>query len=294
VIVAAVLLAYAAAYGLRARTLARLGRPVPRRRVACFLAGLAVLAAATSPPVGRAADERMAAHMAEHLLIADVASLLLVLGLTGPVLAPLMRLPGARAFRALGHPAVALPLWAANLWLWHLPVMYEAALRHDAVHAAQHASFLLFGMNLWVPLFGPFPKPEWFGTGAQFGYVLGVRFTSALLANLFVWSGTAFYAFYGRDLDDQAAAGAVMMVEDSVFMVALFAWLALRWLRDAEQRQSLAELAAARGIPLDERRIARAVAAGRGGDLRQRLFGDRGPLTNGAEDPRPVVRGHPR
>ena len=62
-----------------------------------------------------------------------------------------------------------------------------------------------------------------------------------------------------------------MMVEDSVFMVALFSWLALRWLRDAELRQSLAELAAARGIPLDERRIARAVVAGRADDLRRRF-----------------------
>ena len=284
-IVAAVLLAYAAAYLLRVWTLARRGRPVPRGRLACFLVGLAVVAAATSPPVSLAADERMAAHMAEHLLMADVASLLLVLGLTGPVLAPLMRLPGAHAVRALGHPAVALPLWAANLWLWHLPVAYEAALRHDLVHAVQHASFLLLGMNLWMPLFGPFARPEWFGTGAQFGYVLGVRFTSALLANLFVWSGTAFYAWYGRDLDDQAAAGAVMMAEDSVFMVALFAWLALRWLRDAEQRQSLTELAAAQGVPLDERRVARAVAAGRAEDLRQRLLAGR-PATSRGSEPR--------
>jgi hypothetical protein len=62
-----------------------------------------------------------------------------------------------------------------------------------------------------------------------------------------------------------------MMCEDSVFTVALFAWLALRWLRDAEERQQLAELSARLGLAVDERRIARAVAAGRGDALRHTL-----------------------
>jgi hypothetical protein len=62
-----------------------------------------------------------------------------------------------------------------------------------------------------------------------------------------------------------------MMVEESVVIVALFAWLALRWLRDAGERQELVELASARDLRLDERRVARAVAAGRGGELRRRL-----------------------
>src|SRR5437763_17218133 len=62
-----------------------------------------------------------------------------------------------------------------------------------------------------------------------------------------------------------------MMIEQSVVMVALFGWLALRWMREAGERQELAELAAAHGAPLDEQRIARAVAAGRGEGLRRRL-----------------------
>ena len=264
-------LAYAAAYLRRARTLTRRGRPVPAARIAAFLAGLVVLGIALSPPVHRAAEDTMAAHMVEHLVIGDFVSLLLVLGLTGPVLAPVLRVIPVRALRFAAHPAVALPLWGANFWLWHLPAAYEAALRHDGVHALQHASFLLFGMNLWMPLFGPFPRPAWFGTGAQAAYVFAIRLTSMALANLFLWSGTGFYAWYGRDLADQEAAGAVMMAEDSVFMVGLFAWLAVRWMRDAEERQQLAELSAARGLAVDERRIARAVAAGRGAALRRAM-----------------------
>jgi cytochrome c oxidase assembly factor CtaG len=269
-VAALLIIAYAVPYAVRARVLARRGRPVPRRRIACFVAGIAVLALATSAPVGALAEERLTAHMAEHLLIGDVASLLLVLGLTGPVLAPVLRVPVANHLRRLAHPAPVFALWALNLWLWHLPFAYEAALRHDVVHAAQHACFLFAGIGLWMPLFGPFARPAWFGSGAMCVYVVAIGLTGALLGNLLAWSGTALYPSYGS-LSDQSAAGAVMMVEQSAMIVALLAWLLSKWLRESGERQELAELAAAYGVPVDERRIARAVAAGRAEELRRRV-----------------------
>ena len=261
---------YALAYGWRARTLARRGRAVPARRVGCFAAGLLVLAGTVLSPLARLDDERLALHMLEHLLIGEVAALLLVLGLTGPLLAPLLRLPGLGRLRALAHPAVAFALWAATLWLWHLGVLFELALHHELVHGLQHTCFLLAGMALWMPLFGPFPKPEWFAPPAQIVYVLTFWLTGAALGNLFAWSSTALYASYPR-LADESAAGAVMLVEEGTLALALLAWLALRWIREAGERQELAELAAAAGVALDERRLARAVTAGRGAELRRRL-----------------------
>src|SRR3954447_22006387 len=77
-------LAYATPYWIRARTLARQGRPVPGWRQVCFGAGLLLLVISLSPPVDTLADRLLVAHMAEHLLIGDLASLLFVLGLTGP------------------------------------------------------------------------------------------------------------------------------------------------------------------------------------------------------------------
>jgi putative membrane protein len=267
---ALIVAAYAIPYAVRARTLARRGRPVPRWRMWCFGAGLVALAIAVSPPVLDLAGDRFAAHMAEHLLIVDVAALLLVLGITGPLLAPLLRVRAIDRLRVLTHPVVAFALWAANLYLWHLAWAYEGALRHELVHVVQHLMFLALGINLWMPLFGPFPKPEWFGTAAQLVYVVVVRLTGAVLANVFVWSGTVFYGWYG-DLADQSTAGAIMMVEESLVTVALFGWLFMKWMREGGERQEILELADARGIELDERRVARAVAAGRGAELRRRL-----------------------
>jgi cytochrome c oxidase assembly factor CtaG len=268
-------LAYAAPYALRLRTLRRRGRPVPAWRAWCFGAALVMLVVAVSPPFDELASSAFAWHMAEHLLIGDVAALLTVLGLSGPVLAPLLRVRVVYRLRVLAHPGMALALWVANLYLWHLPVAYEGALRHELVHAIQHACFFVFGLNLWMALVGPFPRPAWFGAAAQMGYVVVVRLSGAVLANVFVWSGTLFYPYYGGAdaLADQSAAGAVMMVEESVLTVGLFCWLFLKWARDAEERQRIIELAGARGIQLDERRIARAVAAGRGEELRRRVLG---------------------
>jgi cytochrome c oxidase assembly factor CtaG len=275
----ALVVAYALPYGVRARTLRRRGQAVPAWRLACFGAGLALLALAVSPPFGAAADARLSAHMVEHLLLGDVAPLLLVLGLTGPLLAPLLRTPLFRHLRPLSHPVPAVLLWAAGLYLWHLRAAYEGAVDHPLVHVLEHACFFAFGANLWFALLGPLPKPAWFNNGARLGYVVAVKLIAAMLAYGFVWSGTVFYPHYaetaalaGRDaLADQSAAGAVMLVEQSVVMFALFGWLLARTLRDAGRRQELSELASAHGVALDERRIARAVASGRDDALARRL-----------------------
>ena len=266
-----IVIAYAIPYAVRARTLARRGRPVPTWRLWCFGSGLLLLALATSTPVLDEASASLSAHMAEHLVIADLASLLLVLGLTGPLLAPLLRVRAIDRLRALAHPVPAFVIWALNLWLWHLSVAYEGALRHDLVHVLQHTCFLIAGMNLWMPLFGPFPKPRWFGLGSQLLYIIAVRFTGSVLANVFVWSGTVFYAWYG-DIGDQSVAGSVMMVEQSITTIALFGWLFVTWMQQGDERQELEELAAGRGLEVDPGRIARAVAAGRGDELRRRLL----------------------
>src|SRR5436305_10969711 len=155
-------LLYWVPYDVRCRTLASEARPVPNWRRACFASGLIVLAIALSPPLGKLADQLLVAHMAEHLLIGDIASLLIVLGFTGPLLAPLLRNKIVGKLRVLTHPVVAIVLWAVNFYLWHLPTLYQAALRHDSLHALEHATFLGFGIAMWMALLGPLPKPAWF------------------------------------------------------------------------------------------------------------------------------------
>lgn len=273
----------AALYALRVRALAGTPRAVPGWRQACFFGALVLMVGTLASPVGHIAEELFWVHMAEHLMLADAGALLLVLGLTGPVLAPVLRLPVLGALRALAHPVPALCLWALNLFLWHVPVLHEAAVTSELVHALQHALFVGLGVNLWMALLGPLPRPAWFGTLATLGFIIAVRLIGAILANVFLFGGDAFYDVYAAGeraygispQADQNAAGAVMMVWESILTICLFGWLFLRAAREGEERQSLLDLAGARGIALTDARAARAVAAGRGEDLRRRLE-DRG------------------
>ena len=272
-------LVYWLPYRHRTRTLAAEGRPAPRWRRACFAAGLAVCAIALSAPVGGLSDELLTAHMVEHLMLGDIGALLLVLGLTVPILQPLLRIKAIDRLRVLTHPLVALPVWAVNFYLWHLPVLYEAALRNDLVHAIEHATFIAFGMAMWMALLGPFPRPAWFGNGAKLVYIVVVRLVGTVLGNVFMWSGTVFYPYYIAGdaryhiapLGDQSMAGAVMMVEESLLTIGLLAWLFIRAAKEGEERQSLMDFAYENQVELSEARATRAVAAGRGAELRERL-----------------------
>ena len=272
-------LAVLAAYWKRAHTLARQGRPLPAWRMACFGGGIALIVAALVTPLAHIGGELVLAHMAQHVLMADLAALLMVLGLTGPMLQPLLATRVARRLRVLAHPVVAFSLWAVDLYVWHIPALYQAALGSEPAHAVQHGSFILFGFTMWLALLGPLPQPEWFGNGAKLLYIVAVRLTSGLLGNIFLWSGSVFYPDYRSGqaswdltpLQDQGAAGTIMMIESSIVTVVLLGWLFVKTARESEERQELLELATARGLELSERRAARAVASGRGDELRRRL-----------------------
>ena len=75
-------------------------------------------------------------------------------------------------------------------------MLYQAALRHDAIHALEHATFLGFGIAMWMGLLGPLPKPQWFGNGARLVYIVAVRLLGTVLANAMIFSGTVFYPYY--------------------------------------------------------------------------------------------------
>ena len=272
-------LAIALAYALRARNLARQGRPVPVWRQASMALAVALILAALASPAAHLGEELIVAHMAQHLVLGDIAALLLVLGLTGPVLQPLLAIRWLGWLRVFAHPLVALPLWAANLYLWHIPALYQGALASEPLHALQHACFVGAGIAMWMALLGPLPKPAWFGNAARLLYIVAVRFGGAVLANVLAWSGSRLYPDYapGQDfwdispLADQGAAGMVMMIESGLVTLGLFAWVFLRWARETEERQRLLDLAEQRGVALDEARAARAVAAGQGSRLEERL-----------------------
>jgi putative membrane protein len=271
------------AYWRRVLTLSWDGRKVPLWRQLCFGAGLLTISIALFSPIGHISDELVIAHMTEHLLIGDIASLLIVLGLTKSLLQPILSIRLFNRLQVLTHPAVAFPLWALNFYLWHVPAIYDAAYGTAPIHALEHTTFLAFGCLMWMPLFGPLPKPQWFSAGWKVAYVFAVRFTGAILGNVLMWSGSVLYPIYGKGerywhispIADQSTAGVIMMVEGTFLALGVLAWVFFEVAREGTEKQDLLDLARERGIELDERRAQRAVAAGHGALLEERLTAPR-------------------
>jgi putative membrane protein len=264
-----------------------LGKRLPRWRAVCFASGLVVLAFAGASPLDAIGENGLfSVHMMQHMLIGDLAALLLVLGVTGPILQPALQFRFVQRLRALTHPMAACAIWAVILIGWHLPAMYEAALGNPVVHALEHMSFLLGGLLMWAPVLETLPAPEWFGTGAKLGYIFGIRTVDAIIANVFWWSGSAFYATYEQTaplwgisaLEDQGYAGTVMMAWTGTVTLIVAGMLFFRMAREGELRQELIE----RG--LDPTAVRRAVRYGRG-----ELLASRHGVTLG--DPPPPVTG---
>jgi cytochrome c oxidase assembly factor CtaG len=271
--------AFGAVYALRAATLAREGRPVPMWRLTCYFSGLVLILVAFVSPIAHIAGELVLGHMIQHLIIGDIAALLIVLGLTRSILQPVMALKWFDGLRVLILPMIALPLWIVNFYVWHIPALYDATVTNEFLHALQHACFIGFGVLMWMPIAGPLPVPSWFGGGAQVGYTAVARLAMAGLGNILMWSGAVLYTAYAAGeeywgispLTDQGTAGVIMMTEGALIALGVLAWTLLRWAARDTEKQHLLDLAAERGVALEPERAERAVRAGHGALLEERL-----------------------
>ena len=231
---------------------------------------------ALSPPLDGAAGRRFSAHMVQHLLLMLAAAPLLVAARPGamllealpvPVRARIGRTlhrPGWRmARRVATNPVLVLTLAVGGFWAWHLPRLYEAALRNDAVHVLEHGTFLAGAFLFWAIVIDPGPKRR-LSLGATCGFVFAAMLTNIWLAAGLAFATTPLYRVYTRNgagaaLGDQQLAGVVMWVPaDIVYFVTLLL-LFRRILRDIGVRRLRREAGAGAGA-------ASAAAAGIGAE----------------------------
>ena len=195
--------------------------------------------------------------MAQHLLIADLAAPLLLVGLRSPVYAFLLPRPGARrrrapaaaaaVFRTLRQPLVAIPVFVLILYGWHFAFMFEAALDNDPVHVLQHWSFVFGSVLVWWAPLDP-KRRRLHGELWKIGHLIGARLAGMFLGMAFVIMRTPAYDAYGDSarehgmspLADQQLAGGMMLGLDflvMVFALCLFFWASAR---DADEAEAAA------------------------------------------------------
>jgi putative membrane protein len=215
-------------------------------RTTAFLAGCALLVAALVTPLDTLAREYLVwAHLLQNVVLAEWAPLLLVLGIT-PALAD--RLSRSSAVVLLTRPAVALPLWVATYAVWHVPALYDAALRHPHwLLPFEHATYLASGLAFWWCVWQD--APHRLTAAARAAYVFAAFVLSAPLGLVLALVPEPLYDFYAdapervwglSRLEDQQLGGMTMAAEQSVVFFAVFAYWFLRFLTEQEHVEEVA------------------------------------------------------
>jgi len=219
-------------------------------RAALFVSAVAMTYLALDSPLDAIADDYLlSAHMLEHVVIGDLAIALAMLAVRGPliffllppaVLSPLARSRPVRAFlHWLTAPWVALLVWTAAMWAWHVPRFYDYAATHQGAHNLEHLSFMLGGILVWNLLIDPAHTRRLTVPGRIMLAVAVFLLGDPVMATLF--SGGANYPHYAAQPDrllgigprvDQRLAGSVMLVEQILTLGTCCAVLLWPYLRE--------------------------------------------------------------
>jgi cytochrome c oxidase assembly factor CtaG len=256
-IVLLALAGYGYVYTRRWRTARAEGgdRAAPRARLVLWWTGILALAVALVSPIDRLGEQLATAHMIQHLLLADVVPILLILGLTKWILRPVTR-HVHRIERAAGpfaHPAFGVVAYVGAMWLWHVPAMYDAALEHGAIHVLEHLSFAAAGLLYWWHLLSPIRSRMRLAGIGPILYMGSTKILVGFLGVLLTFSSTVLFGFYETGgtrwglsaLDDQHVAGLTMALEQSLVMGVALAYLFFRMLAESEAEDQRAERYAA-------------------------------------------------
>jgi cytochrome c oxidase assembly factor CtaG len=228
-----------------------LGQGVRLWQVGAYAGGLGALVLALVWPLEALSAPSLSAHMAQHMLLVAIAPPLLVVGL--PLRALGASVPGrgvlrvlrSRPGRAFARPLPAFVLHSAVLWAWHVPALYQAALRHAGVHGLEHASFFASALLLWWALLTA-GRARADGYGVSALLTLAMVMHTGLLGALLTFAARPLYPIYDNaarfgltPLEDQQLAGLIMWVPGGLIYLCLGLLLAQAWLREAERRDAL-------------------------------------------------------
>jgi putative membrane protein len=247
------------AFGLyrMSRAWQRVPRSLSAWRSTTFFTGIAALVVALLSPLDAMSDQLSAAHMVQHMILITVAAPLLVLGAPGLVVFCAMPMAWRRAVsgayqrtaeRWLGRDLLRRPLalWflhALVLWVWHLPVLYEAALHSPLIHEIQHIAFLASACLFWRVLLDPVHRLR-LASGPGVIYLFTTSLHATALGVLMALSPLVWYPTYeGRTaawnlsaLDDQQLAGLIMWMPACMVYAFIAAVLFAAGLRKLEKR----------------------------------------------------------
>lgn len=233
-------------------------QPVSGGQRAAFFGGCLALLLALGPPLEDWSGLLLAGHMLQHILLTMVAPPLLLLGTPAWLVRPLLRWRlVARLGYVLTRPLVALALASAVLIVWHLPTLYDAALRSQPLHIVMHQMYLATAFLAWWPIVGPLPEWPRPAPLARCLYLFGLTFAGSIVGSFLALSRSGLYPFYDDVprmwgiglIQDQQIAGLMMAVGTNAVYLLLTAVVFLRWAGEEEAKDRAQPRVAARRPP---------------------------------------------
>jgi len=229
------------------------GRGVRPLEAVGFVAGWEALLVALSSPLHEWSERSLAAHMVQHELLMAVAAPLMVIGapLVGllwalppnprhALVAMVARTPLPRVWSAFTAPHVGFLLYGLALWIWHLPILYDAALEHEEIHVVQHLCFFGTAALFWWGIVRG--RRGRLGYGAAVVYLFVTAVHGGALGALLAVSPRVWYAPYLvhhtgglTPLEDQQLAGLLMWIPAGFAFAAGALFLFAAWLRQSDR-----------------------------------------------------------
>jgi cytochrome c oxidase assembly factor CtaG len=226
-------------------------------RAAAFVAGDLMLVLALISPLDVLADNYLfSAHMVQHLILVLGVPPLLLLGLSQHVAARVVSVPAlGRAERYLSNPIVAWGFFTFTLWVWHLPLLYDATLASESVHVFEHLTFLLSATIFWWLIYSPLERLR-LGSASAIAYLFTAALSNSLLGILLTFARPGLYAPYLNPVDryglasllrnslaldpatDQQLGGLIMWVVGALVFLAAILGVVSRWQHSAEPEES--------------------------------------------------------
>lgn len=213
-----------------------------RLQIGCFTAGLAlILAVFVTPLHPIALHYLLSIHLLQNVVLAEWAPALCVIGLPAAIRGP----------RLLTHPVVALPLWAGTYFVWHVPAVYDTALRHqESMLHVEHLSYFVTGCLFWWSALRDEPHRLSFGARAM--YLFAAFVVASPLGLMLALIPRAIYDYYVEaprlwgmtPLTDQQIGGGAMALEQAVVLFAVGAWFFLRFLSNEGRADTFRALGA--------------------------------------------------
>ena len=239
-------------------------REHPWWKTAFYFTGIALLVIALESPIDSLAEDYFSFHMVQHEILMMLAVPAILLGApTTPslrgmprwlrlgVIRRLARQRSVRfAYRWITHPAVAIGMMSAVLWLWHLaPGWYDAALEHPVIHDVEHFSMTAVAVLFWWNVIDPKPLRSRLGYIPRVLYVFAASVPQQFLAAMLALSSHPLYQSYQHvtgpiplsPLDDQQLGGLIMWVPGGFLYLAAMGIVFAVWARKSEEAQRALE-----------------------------------------------------